>query len=296
MSRFPNPKPFLETARNHQRKWLIDHLGCNSAHDKQVLLPPNLAFSGKNYFDEKVREAVVLRYPKAFHPGKTGNPKSLVSNALRSEHIPFNFFIPLQEYIGSELLATLMAELTGRPISTVDKVEIEYPKAKKNNPLGDNTAFDAYLNGAQGKTKLIIGVEVKYTEGPYGWGATEREMMKNNGSYSCRTDDFPDFVEDAFLFLANRHLKQIWRNFLLGLAMADIKKCKFLYVHLFPEGNEYQKAACEEFEKLLTAKGRQNFFPITYEKFLSYAASVLPEESSPWLDYLRCRYIAGKDG
>ena len=116
-------------------------------------------------------------------------------------------------------------------------------------------------------------------------------MEKPSGIYVKRTKNSSAFRESASEQLANRHLKQIRRNFLLGQLLAKETDATFVYIYLFPKGNIYQDAVCQNFAKQLKKEGVEAFYPLTYEQFLSAAGSHLPPDSHPWIDYLRRRYI-----
>lgn len=98
---YPSNKRFLQSARSHQHLWLRTHLETESADQKRVLLPDEKAYGGQNFFSDKVCESVRQRFPNAFKPNRANQPRGLVCDALRSEHIPFNLFAPLVDYLGS---------------------------------------------------------------------------------------------------------------------------------------------------------------------------------------------------
>ena len=151
-----------------------DYLDVESTDQKRVLLPSDIAYTGKNFFSDQVCESVKLRYPNAFHPNSAGRPRGLVGDALRSEHIPFNLFAPLSNYLRSDNLAAFFSALTETALTAIDQIYFEYAEKDASSRLGDNTAFDAYAIARQGDRRYAVCIEVKFTEGHYPWGATEK--------------------------------------------------------------------------------------------------------------------------
>jgi len=296
---FPNPKGFLEAARAHQRDWVAEHLRVILTDPVRVTLPVTAATEGKNFFPAPaVLEAVRSRFPAAFALNPSGRTGSLAADALRSAHIPFNLFAPLRDYLGTPHLARFGALLSSRPLATVSAIGFEFADPRARKALRDNTSFDAFLLAQVADTHkgrypdIFLGVEVKYTEGPYSWTRKERQrMFARNDAYHRLTVSSGLFTVGGALELRTRHLKQMWRNMLLGVATAAATDGEFIYVHLYPNGNVYQAAACSKFAEHLTPKGREVFRPTTYEGFLDDASEVLPADAFPWIEYLRRRYL-----
>ena len=289
---YPSPKPFRQAARSHQRLWLRNYLNVESTDHKRVLLPHDKAYVGQNFFSDQVCEIVQGRYPNAFYPNSSGRPRILVGNALRSEHIPFNLFAPLSNYLKSDNLAAFFSTLTGIALTAIDQIYFEYAEQAASSRLGDNTTFDAYAIARQGDHRYAVCIEVKFTEGSYSWGATEkRRMFDASDSYVQLSEASTELQPRAFENLRNLHLKQIWRNFLLGVVTAEYLACDFVYMHFYPEGNHYQAAVCSHFAQNLTNKGLSTFRPTTYENFLNAAKDQLNDDLSPWIQYIDQRYI-----
>jgi len=198
----------------------------------------------------------------------------------------------LKRYQGSVELAEFLSALSGIELTAVEQVEIEFTEPLAKSMLSDNTAFDACLLARRGSQRVVVGVEIKYTEGPYSWGKTEKQrMFDKSAAYIQLSENAEEIQPNAFEHLRNRHLKQIWRNFLLGVSTAKSLRCEFVYIHLFPMGNIYQSAACESFASYLSKTGRSAFKPQTYERFLNLAQNYLPNELGPWREYIQHRYI-----
>ena len=294
---YPSPKPFLQAARSHQRDWLKSHLGLDSTHQERVLLPSQAAFAGMNFFDKSVNTTVAKRFPNAFRPNDSGEPRQIIVDALRSEHIPFNLFAPLIPYVPGKELVSFFSSVADIALTHIDNIDFEYADSRAHSALNDNTSFDACVLAHDGNRHVVIGIEVKNTEGPYAWGKTvRRRMADNSDSYVSLTNASPNFLPGSFEKLRNPHLKQIWRNYLLGEQTAKSLPGEFVLLHLFPKGNIYQAAACDDFSKHLTLPGKQVFKPTTYEDFLDQAKALLPSGMANWAQYIRERYVVHEGG
>ena len=164
--------------------------------------------------------------------------------------------------------------------------------------LNDGTSFDAYIeyeteNGQKG----ALGIEVKYTEGSYPIGIKEEKDIKNaDGLYRKMTAKSGYFVPnlDINMFIKAHHLRQIWRNQLLGFSMIDRGDIRYFHhIHLYPQGNtHFHQYALPEYKSLLTQKGKGCFIDLTYEqlfeKMAKYFTSLKQRE---WIEYLYQRYL-----
>ncbi len=222
-----------------------------------------------------------------------------LANMLRSEHIPFNFFYPLEKLRNKnpELLNKFLEKLLDNNINVdkVTRIKIEFTSdIHKSKLLDDNTSFDAYIEYLDGEKKCGLGIELKYTEKSYPYGKTERRRMFDqlNSEYNRLTGNCGYYNLEKVKELRGNKLKQLWRNHLLGIKMVEIKELdKFHSVHIYPQGNTYQKEACDMYIDCLVDDKKQSFVPATFEKFISVAADVLSgKEHKNWIDYLKKRY------
>jgi hypothetical protein len=217
---------------------------------------------------------------------------------LRSEHIPFNLFIPLRS--DPDYAVKVFNNLLDGGIASLDQIKIEYALSPSNLYLDDRTSFDAYIEYAHTDGKQgIIGIEVKYTEQWYALKAesTEEKKIKDPKSIYYQTsqqcglfkrDDFGKLVSDRF--------RQIWRNQLLGermLIMDHDKYGHFTSMTAYPDGNIHFIEASKAYMELLQSNNLR-FLPVTYEQFLKACQKHVPDERfQRWIDYLRVRYIVG---
>lgn len=221
----------------------------------------------------------------------------LTANMLRSEHIPYNLFTPLETM--PEISAEIFGEMIGIPINKILEIKIEYAgNGDKLLYLNDRTSFDAFvryeaLDGRIGG----IGIEVKYTDNEYPLGDKEgKDIAGDNERYRIMTVESGYYHPDLNIrmFLTAHHLRQIWRNHILGYSMKHKGDVEIIHhVHLYPQQNEhFHLYALPDYRKLLTEEGNESFKTITYENYFALLDKYRENEKvSAWVNYLRRRYL-----
>ena len=235
---------------------------------------------------------------KALCEYKGGIPTDfgLMANMLRSEHVPWNIFVPMMTD-QTAALQCFSEILPHREIKTIRKWKIEYAP----NTIKDRTAFDVYVEYETSKGETgVIGIEVKYTEEGYSVGNKEFAMMQDPASaYSVTTRNSGCFINDDPMQFNNPDFIQLWRNHILGLAMQQQGKAVFFdSLTLYPSGNihfhssESHIGVIEAYEEMLTDKGKDTFHAITYEDFFNILKKhYKSDRNKSWLKYLETRYI-----
>lgn len=228
---------------------------------------------------------------------KTFGTSALFSNMLRSEHIPYNVFTPMEEDLDNAAL--LFNEILGGGIAKIKSIKIEFAGNRdRTEYLNDGTSFDTFIeyeriSGGIGG----IGIEVKYTENGYPLGEKEKKDIKDpKGAYRLLTAKSNYLISDLDIniFLKANHIRQIWRNHLLGFAMLDKGDIQtFHHIHLYPKGNEhFHNHALPEYRKLLTENGRNSFVELTYEDLLQLLPNYFKSaKQMRWIQYLNKRYM-----
>lgn len=203
---------FKARARLHQSRFRLQVLGHQAYRGYGSRLTPDAALAGENFFHRwpGVMDAVEKRFGVA--------DKKLCWDMLASDHIPFNFFIPMRSQPWAH---ELVRDWVGPTAAKITGIEIEWAPAPAANFLDDSTSFDAYITyDAQDGTRGAIGIETKFTEGPYSWGAAEKLRMSQDDSPYLRVNrESGAYVDGAVEKLRTPKLKQLWRNQLLGEAM-----------------------------------------------------------------------------
>lgn len=277
---------FKRKARLHQSKYRAEVLKVNCGNYGNMLSEED-GRKGLNFYqDFDILEAVYKRYSKKYS-------KQLYANLLRSEHIPFNLFIPLISDL--EFAEKVLINLLSNTIKEITKVNIEYAPSPKEIYLDDRTSFDTYIeyNHIDGNPG-ILGIEVKYTEKGYPLkkDSTEYEQInKKNSKYWTVTKEsglFKEGVEDKLIL---NDYRQIWRNHILGESIRQVDKIKhFTSITFYPEGNIHFTKAISEYQGFLISS--KNVFGITYEDYISTLKTHSSNERfDAWIKYLEERYI-----
>lgn len=278
---------FLKQARLHQSKFRAEVL--NLPYDTYGnYLERNDGEKGKNFYDGFGIFAAVKKYRKYNKP--------LYSNMLRSEHIPFNFFIPLNQ--DKVFCKNIFNEFFQNNIQTIDRILIEYAPKPKEHFLNDSTSFDTYIEYTRNdNSRGIIGIEVKYTEKEYkiNENSTQKKNVTDKNSlYYTVTNTCGFYKATAIDILPTDKFRQVWRNHLLGESILLAESGKFIHftsLTLFPGDNLHFIQTSNDYINLLKVNNN-NFLPLTYEAFFAVCNKHCPNDDfRNWIDYLSSRYI-----
>ena len=174
---YKGDKTFKRIARTHQSDFRTNFLKAPFDPDKKygkygAFLMPADANAGLN-FCEDFRQEILERIQKRFPSLTATQHDGLYANMLRSEHIPWNVFIPMTHNLNAT--AMVFNKILGiDEIDEVTDIRIEWAPPKKTEYLNDNTSFDAYIEYLHNGKTCGIGIEVKYTEEGYPFGIKER--------------------------------------------------------------------------------------------------------------------------
>jgi hypothetical protein len=220
------------------------------------------------------------------------------ANMLRSEHIPFNFFVPISKK--TEYARAILNPFLGGSINTITEVKIEHAP-DPSTALMDKTSFDVFIEYRHISGGLgILGIEVKYTEREYKLmkhSKEGREINDPNSVYFTLTDKIGIFKKDVIDRLKTDEFRQVWRNQLLGESMTtknrpDSKYEHFTSIILYPQGNDHFRELIPKYKHLLNPGYESSFAGITYEEFIAAARQQTEDtEFLRWLQYLEERYI-----
>jgi len=293
---------FLKRARLFQSKYRRDILNvpCDIFGN---YLKDDDGIAGKNFYDGFDIIKAVITHRKKYN-------KQLYSNMLRSEHIPFNFFVPFRE--NTDFCKNVFNEILGGCIKTIENkavidgkenIKIEFAPKPQQNYLDDGTSFDAYIEYTHiDNSRGIIGIEVKYTERAY--------TLKKNSKEKLFVEKFKNESEDSKYYsvtqkcniynlnkkdlLVSNNFRQIWRNQILGESILQKDKDKFGHftsVTFFPKDNSHFVEQSEKYIELLQ-HNENHFKPVTFEDFFDSCKKHLPNDKyKKWLNYLIERYI-----
>jgi len=286
-----DPSGFLRRARLHQSVFRADYLDLPFDTYGNYLTKED-GGKGKNFYDGFGIFDAVKKYRKYNKP--------LYSNLLRSEHIPFNFFIPLDK--DKNYCRKIVSDILKSTIASIDRIEIEYAPNPKEKYLNDGTSFDAYIEYTNSDdTKGMIGIEVKYTEKEYKLTANskqEKDVKDKNSVYFSVTNKCGLFKTNAIEVLPTDNFRQVWRNHILGESILLVDNSKFKHftsMTLFPAINAHFMKTSKEYIDLLLSNDNK-FIALTYEDFFALLRKHCPDSDfKNWLNYLTTRYIVPKE-
>lgn len=293
---------FRRKAREHQIDFRKNELGVGFYKYPNVL-KLNDAKKGLIFF-EGFRKEILDELKKPVAPTSTVPSGQMLTNLLRSEHIPYNIFFPMRNDL--EGCKRLLNKILGREeIASITDIIIEYHPEPPEEYLDDRTAFDVYipyLNRMQ--QPCGIGIEVKYTEKEY-------PLKRDSKEYRCVNDDdghtrlsgaylsvtrncgyYKDDVTDDVL--VSNKFRQIWRNHILGASMVLRGViANFISITLYPQENiHFSLDAMPKYKALLRPEHYNSFVPISYENLFAEMETFLNLElKEEWMAYLRRRYL-----
>lgn len=133
--KYESDTPYKNQCRFHQSQYRSKVLGVWFEEDINILKIED-GKAGLNFYDSFGIRKLVKKIPfrKPFH-----------SNLLRSEHLPYNLFVPLNQdkefckQVLNDLLASTFIE------RIIHDIVIEYAPQPKENYLDDHTSFDVYI-------------------------------------------------------------------------------------------------------------------------------------------------------
>lgn len=273
---------FKASARLHQSRFRANVLKVDY-HEYGNRLKDQDAKKHLNYYDGlNVRVALTKRYPNY--------SKKRDADMLRSEHMPFNLFAPLES--DKKVARNIILNSFGIECSEIVSIKYEYAPEPKEQYLNDETAFDTYISyiNPMGDTGGI-GIEIKYTEREYRIGRSEKVKVEDsNSTYWMTTRASGVFIDGNNTVLGTDPMRQVWRNHLLGLSMIqnmDIKE--FYSITLYPAGNKHFQQVIPEYRALLRESQRQNVFGCTFRSFFHSISG--NDAFEKWKAYLIERYV-----
>jgi len=305
---FCKETPFKRKARFWQIEWSKKHHLTLEPNKKEVLLSKDDTENGKNFYEDfgifkKWVEGKRLETKdKKFDPG-------VYKDMLRSEHIPFNIFVPLYESNGKAYLKEVLNHILDKEIKDDDirknkeifEIEdldsdfkmIEYAPPSPSGYLNDNTSFDAYIEYKNNKgDKCIIGIEIKYTEPCSAPAFGKKEYFKvTKGIYN------DSFIKEKKY--EKRMYNQLWRNHLLGesiLLKGEFKH--FTSITIYPEGNKHIGDAGKDYVKFLEKGHEYDCLFFTYKELFDYIEKELCKDDErylEWIKWMEKRYIVKDD-
>lgn len=285
-NQFNQKKSFKTLAKEHQIRFRKEIL--NVGYDThENVINEEAAKRGLNFYNDfDITKAVALRYNNKYS-------KHLYANLLRSEHIPFNLFIPLQ----TDLLfvKNVFNKLVSGDIKEILEIKIEEAPKPAKKYLDDKTSFDVLIKYLHKDNQVgVFGIEVKYTEGAYPLkkeSAESRNILNKNSNYWQTMRKAAIFREGNDDELIKNFYRQIWRNQLLGEKMKQVDNiAHFTSITFYPKGNKHFTTALSNYQAFL--KVPNTVLGITFEDFFETLAKHSNSiRFDKWIEYLKKRYI-----
>lgn len=293
-------KNFKDAARELQIQWRENVLKVGFDKYENVLKTQD-AKKGLIFFED-FRNEILEFLKQPIEKTSTKPSGQMLTNLLRSEHIPYNIFFPMRH--DKDGCRLIFNKLIGREeIKNICEIKIEFHPEPISNYLNDHTAFDVFIFYQNFNDELCgIGIEVKYTEKEYFLKKNSREYqhlkdengkMRLSKEYASATKQSVWFKENVENELITNKFRQIWRNHILGASMILNGEIKNFYsITLFPQMNSHFSETMPKYKNLLTEKGNSTCIPLTYENLFELMEKYLKiGNKTKWVKYLKDRYL-----
>jgi hypothetical protein len=276
---------FKSKARHHQSQYRADILRVDYDEYANMLTMEDAKRGLNFYSDFNILQSVYDRYGEKYS-------KQLYANLLRSEHVPFNLFIPLLYDL--ELAKKVFNEILDDSIQEIEDIKIEYAPSPADKYLNDRTSFDAYVRYKHIDGQIgILGIEVKYTEGSYPLkkdSKEETDILNKKSRYWEVSEKSGVFHSGYEIFVLDEY-RQIWRNHLLGECIKQVDKIShFTSLTFYPQGNIHFSLVIPQYRAYL--KDPNRVIGVTYEDFIGglkkYSTG---QRYDRWIKYLEDRYL-----
>jgi len=137
---------------------------------------------------------------------------------------------------------------------------------------------------------------MKYTEGPYEIGSTEKiQINKSDSKYNTVTQACQRFTNSDVQQFVGNDIRQIWRNHILGESMRlENELSDFYSITIFPKANNHLENALPRYKGLLRKENKNRVIGIhfcDYIAFLKRTKLYKEEKYKEWIDYLDKRYL-----
>jgi len=293
---------FKRKAREHQIDFRENELGVGFYKYPNVL-KLNDAKKGLIFFGG-FRKVILDELKKPVAPTSAVPSGQMLTNLLRSEHIPYNIFFPMRKDL--EGCKRLLNKILGREeIASITDILIEYHPEPPEEYLDDRTAFDVYISYLnQSNQSCGIGIEVKYTEKEYPLKPDSKEYkhVKDSTGKTCLSGAYLDVTRKCGYYkvgvsdddLVSNKFRQIWRNHILGASMVLRGViANFISITLYPQENiHFSLDAMTKYKAMLKPEHYNSFVPLSYENLFAEMENFLNlEHKEEWMAYLRRRYL-----
>lgn len=294
----PTDSRFARRMRFHQSWYRANRIGVpygTGPHPGSTrllgnMLPKEAAERGLNFLNPTIFE--VARKRMTWKDGLV-EPFRLLHNMLASQTMCFNLFGPLVD--DPSAATPLMRAIFPMEVDRVTRVEIEYAPAPAQEYLGDNTAFDAFVEYTRpDKRPAFIGIETKLSEpfSPKRYdGPRYRMLTEQPGS---------PWPQEAWSSVDNIRHNQLWRDHLLVEAMLRHPQSPYVARRLLlvrhPEDKTCE-AVVADYRRLLRPDD-DTFVDLPLDRLVAAWSSCVPsgdEQKRAWLAGLQERYLHLED-
>jgi hypothetical protein len=243
--------------------------------------------SKSNFLTDNIRQLVTREISNAKTTGGLFGEPRIWNNLLSSQPLCFNLFGEL--HYDLELATEYFKRLFPERLDRVVAVKFEHSPGRRDTKyLGDNSAFDVFIEYSKGGKRGFIGIEVKYAES-LKEETTGKAIRNFKEQYATLSKSCGLFKPNSVEFLRQPPLSQIWRDHLLSIATKQDYDEGF-FVFLYPSKNKHCQMGIERYVEQLAFESEEQsgFYPRYLEDFINTLTEILNAE---WTTELKQRYL-----
>ena len=248
--------------------------------------------NGCNFLTQKIWEIAKTEMANAKAENALYSPYRFICNLLTSQTLCFNLFGEFHEK--EDVLLKVFNEIKPGLMDKITNIKYEYsPGRGKEIYLGDNTAFDVFIEYEKNNEKCFLAIETKYVEN------LQEETSAQAEKNFDRHPQYKEITESCGLFndgIVNEIKKppfsQIWRDHLLSISLKTGEGKlynKGYFVFLYPENNSNCSSAIKEYMNFLK-NPETHIFELHLEELIKTIQKNVNEE---WAKELFERYVNG---
>jgi hypothetical protein len=240
---------------------------------------------GLNFLTPEIHQVALARLNQG---NGVIEPYRLLHNMLSSQPMCFNLFGPLVN--DRALATTLQQTIPELRVARVLDVKLEHAPASRDEYLGDNTAFDAFIDYERvDGSRAFLGIETKLTDkfsDKHYDSPHYRRWMRGE-----RSPFGPEAESQVALVVHN----QLWRDHLLAIAMRDHARSPYQHGTLVLVRHPADLACApivKAYQRLLVP-GDATFIDLPLDRLLErWQSAALTEPRIAWLRAFRERYLS----
>jgi len=250
------------------------------------------AENGNNFITPKIW-SIAKEEIKNRHNNGVLYEYTFINNLLSSQALCFNLFAEFLDH--KDDLSKIFNKLKPNLMDKITEIKFEYSPGC----LGDNTAFDVFIEYCKNNERSFLGIEMKYSEillekNPKNAKKNadkEEYYFNNHPQYKKITEDSDLFKPNIIEYIKKPPYSQIWRDHLLSISLKYKNYKNGYFVFLCPFNNTECHTGITDYMKIFLNNPEESIFVLFVEDLIKTIKKEYVD--NPWANELYNRYIKG---